>query len=306
MPAVWKYTKVIRKVGSQPQNPYDGTLVVESGVRDQYASTPYVDTGLANDTTYFYAAYAYTTQFVVSEGAFTSCHLFGFDSILENNTWEQIDQAGAIGLAPSLWEIGDEKNFTVSGEALTSVILDFDHDDASDGSGKVPMSFGLKELMAQTRSWKWLASNMANSYYGGSVGSGFPEYFNDTVIPNLPEGLQGVLKAVNKDYGKPGYPHVESTKMTLFTIKEVTGANKLSSGAIGDIDATGMGTQYPYFATSEHRIKKLANGTGAVSSWYLASNKTNNTYNRPIYVDEYDEYWESEIAARGVCFGFFV
>lgn len=72
VPAVWQYTKIIRKQGSQPQNPFDGVLVVQSGVRDQYATTPYVDTGLQNDVTYYYAAYAYTTQFVPSEGAFAS------------------------------------------------------------------------------------------------------------------------------------------------------------------------------------------------------------------------------------------
>ena len=70
--SVWEYTQIIRKTGSQPTGPHDGELVVSSSVRDQYATTGFVDTGLVNDTLYYYAAFAYNTDGVASEGAFTS------------------------------------------------------------------------------------------------------------------------------------------------------------------------------------------------------------------------------------------
>ena len=70
--SVWEYTQIIRKTGSQPAGPHDGELVVSSSVRDQYATTGFVDDGLTNDTLYYYAAYAYNTDGVASEGAFTS------------------------------------------------------------------------------------------------------------------------------------------------------------------------------------------------------------------------------------------
>ncbi len=70
--SVWEYTQIIRKTGSQPTGPHDGELVVSSSVRDQYATTGFVDDGLTNDTLYYYAAYAYNTDGVASEGAFTS------------------------------------------------------------------------------------------------------------------------------------------------------------------------------------------------------------------------------------------
>lgn len=69
--ATWQYTKIIRKTGSQPANANDGELVVMSSVKNQYAATGFVDT-VENGQTYYYAAYAYTTQFVPSEGAFAS------------------------------------------------------------------------------------------------------------------------------------------------------------------------------------------------------------------------------------------
>ena len=70
--SVWEYTQIIRKTGSQPTGPHDGELVVSSSVRDQYATTGFVDDGLTNDTLYYYAAFAYNTDSVASEGAFVN------------------------------------------------------------------------------------------------------------------------------------------------------------------------------------------------------------------------------------------
>ena len=49
----WQSTKLIRKIGSFPVNDTDGVLVVTNRVRNQYANG-YVDSGLENDTEYFY------------------------------------------------------------------------------------------------------------------------------------------------------------------------------------------------------------------------------------------------------------
>ena len=70
--SVWEYTQIIRKTGSQPTGPHDGELVVSSSVRDQYASAGYVDTGLQNNTTYYYGVFAYNTDGVASKGAFAN------------------------------------------------------------------------------------------------------------------------------------------------------------------------------------------------------------------------------------------
>lgn len=70
--ATWAYTQVVRKEGSQPTGPHDGIVVVQSSVRDQYATNGFVDTGLTNDTLYYYGAFAYNSDGVYSEGAFTT------------------------------------------------------------------------------------------------------------------------------------------------------------------------------------------------------------------------------------------
>ena len=68
----WDHTVLVRKTGSQPAGPNDGTVVVSSSVRNQYQTTAYVDSGLTNDTTYYYGVFAYNKDGVASAGAFTN------------------------------------------------------------------------------------------------------------------------------------------------------------------------------------------------------------------------------------------
>ena len=63
----WDHTVIIRKQGSAPVSPTDGTVVISSSTRDQYKHIAYVDTGLTNDVEYFYAAYSVSTVGSVSE-----------------------------------------------------------------------------------------------------------------------------------------------------------------------------------------------------------------------------------------------
>lgn len=58
--ATWAKTKIMRKIGSYPANENDGVLVIENGVRDQYKTTGYEDTGLTNGTQYYYMAFPIT------------------------------------------------------------------------------------------------------------------------------------------------------------------------------------------------------------------------------------------------------
>lgn len=54
--------KIMRKTGGYPTGPNDGALVLDIDRADfgTYSSTPYEDTGLTNDTLYYYAAFPYS------------------------------------------------------------------------------------------------------------------------------------------------------------------------------------------------------------------------------------------------------
>lgn len=70
--AEWEFTRIVRKVGSAPANQNDGVIVVDSTVKNQYLSEPFVDTGLTNGTTYYYGAFACSAAGAWSDGAFVS------------------------------------------------------------------------------------------------------------------------------------------------------------------------------------------------------------------------------------------
>ena len=53
----WVSTRIVRKTGSAPTSEIDGTIVVESSVRNQYAQNGFVDNGLEESVTYYYAAF---------------------------------------------------------------------------------------------------------------------------------------------------------------------------------------------------------------------------------------------------------
>lgn len=66
----WDKTVLVRKEGGQPTSINDGVKVVESSVRNQYKTTPYVDTAVQNEKIYYYRAFAVSTNKLVSdEGA---------------------------------------------------------------------------------------------------------------------------------------------------------------------------------------------------------------------------------------------
>ena len=62
MLARWEGTTVVRKEGSAPTGRTDGTVVIDSTTRNAYASTPFVDTGLTNGTTYYYRFFPHTSS----------------------------------------------------------------------------------------------------------------------------------------------------------------------------------------------------------------------------------------------------
>ena len=65
--SVWSYTAIVRKEGSVPTGIHDGILVAESQVHNQYQTNGYVDSGLTNDTLYYYGLFAVNEDGIESE-----------------------------------------------------------------------------------------------------------------------------------------------------------------------------------------------------------------------------------------------
>ncbi len=271
--SVWAYTKIVRKAGSAPTGPNDGVAVVSSEVRNAYQTEPFVDTGVENDVTYYYGAFAYNEDFVVSEGDFSEgVTPKAYDPVLNNNTWEQVDAVCTEGIAPSVWEIGDEHDLEVLGETVTAAIADFNHDDLADGSGKkAVITFALKNVP----STKYMFHNNNELRSVNFYTSPQWTWYQSTLIPSISPDLSSVMRTVSKtacsfggpNWGDPPRIVTNQTKNVLafpFSCNEVN----MTPGGYAALVAT-EGTPYPYFSTAANRIKKLSNGAGAATNWNL-------------------------------------
>ena len=99
--AAWAGTRIVRRTGGYPLSPEDGTLVVDSTVRGQYASQPYTDTGLTNGTEYFYRAFTYASDGSVN----MSCGSESLDSAVPENLYTLGDMP--VGTLVSITETED-------------------------------------------------------------------------------------------------------------------------------------------------------------------------------------------------------
>lgn len=253
----WAYTQIVRQADRAPVNPSDGDTVCTETTRNQYQMTGFIDLSAETNVTYYYAAYAFNEEGVYSEVISNAVQPVSFSTTLSENTWEEIDQACTLGLAESLWEIGDEKNFDytadVTGsqfsESATAVLIDFNHDDLSDGSGKAALTFATKDVLRM------------NSVNGNATAI-------DNAILNLTSSLDASIKdvccAVNKsryNYTWRDGPNSLSTKsytgLFLFNMKELNYQPSADSEPIDDSGTYGI--TYSYFVTQANRRRSSDN-----------------------------------------------
>lgn len=214
---------------------------------------------------------------------------------LANNTWAQIAAASEAGVAASTWSVGDTKNITVGGETLTVEIVGFNHDDLASG-GKAGITFGLKNLMANTRQM-----NSSNTNAGGFTGSDMYDWLQGTLLNSLPSDLRAVLKSVNKKTSAGSQSSTINTnamKIFLFSEVEIFGSVTYSK--------SGEGSQYSRFATASSRIKYLSNGSGSANNWWERSPYGNGSGGFCFVGSGGVASSFSASYSWGVCFGFCV
>lgn len=274
----WAFTRIIRKTGSAPTGPNDGVLVVESSVRDQYASTGYVDSGLTNGTTYYYGAYAYNKDGVASEGAVT-----------EGIT----PKAGtavstlAVGTLVKIKENGSPVEYMVVHQGLPSSM----YDESCNGCWLV-----RKDIAEEM---KWNVSN--NIYANGTV----HEYLNGGWTSRYEAGVLAQIKQVKIPYqsgnGSGGYvasgANGLSCKIFLLSGYELGWTTSDNSRFPRD----GAKLSYFSFGTgSAANNKRIANYNGSATRWWLRSPYTFNADDVWLVDDTGDETFRSSDNTWGV------
>lgn len=219
-----------------------------------------------------------------------------------DSDWATIAELSENGQAQTFFSVGDEKTISLTtGEQVTLVILDFNHDDLTSG-GKAGMTIGMKNLLATTYRMNETATNE-----GGWDESEMRTSTMATLLSQLPSDLQGVIKQVNKKATAGG----ASTSIT-------TSADKLWLLAEVEVDGTTSagyadeGEQYEYWKTvkdgtvAADRIKYLSNGSGSANTWWLRSPNVGYSTSFRSFISTGSVNGNSALSVRGVSFGFCV
>ena len=213
---------------------------------------------------------------------------------LSENSWAQIAAVAAAGNAENYWKVGDELDVVVNGETLTFQIYGFNHDNLT-GGGKAGITFGMKNLMAETRQM-----NSTNTNAGGFTGSAMYSWLENTVFPALPADLKAAIKAVDKKTSAGSQSTtINTNSMKLFLFSPVENGLRTETDVYKD-----EGETYPIFTDNASRIKKLANGAGSAYWWWERSPYTgSSTYFCGVHSNG-GATSGSASNSNGVCFGF--
>lgn len=250
----WAYTRIIRKTGSAPTGPNDGVLVVESSVRDQYASTGYVDSGLTNGATYYYGAYAYNKDGVASEGAVTEGITPKADTAVSTL---------AVGTLVKIKENGSPVEYMVVHQGLPSSM----YDASCNGCWLV------RKDIAEQRAWDSTNNDYKNSDIQAYLNGGWTSRYETGILSQI---KQVKIPYVNGTGSSPVASGANGLSCKIFLLSGYEVGFSTSDNSSFPRD----GAKLSYFSSgtsSSANNKRIANYNGSATNWWLRSPHTNDT-----------------------------
>ena len=238
---------------SAPATPNDGTLLFEttdlSGTHDYT-----LDDGV------YISGFVYSSQGVLNDTPVTA-QTVSFESFAKD-TWEMIKKCSESGMAEQFYAVGDEKTVSIDGTDYIVTIMDFNHDDLADGSGKAGITIGLKNLLTTKH-----VMNSSGSNSGGWESCEMRSWLQSDVLGWLPADLQAAIKKVSKKATAGSKSTtIKTSEDNLFLLAEV---EIFGSKTYGSLDE---GTQYSYFTTTSRRVKTLGDSGSATYWWERSPN----------------------------------
>lgn len=205
-----------------------------------------------------------------------------FSRVFSENTPAQISAVSALISANNMtsaqveatygWNIGDTTNITLStGENIEMIIIGFNHDNKSDGSGKAGITLQMVECLATKYSMNSTSTNA-----GGYAASVMKTSTLPTVKALLPQEWQNVIKLVDKksaNGGSSNYSKTLTLSEDLFLFAEI----EMFGTTTHAQDSANEGSVYEYWngKAAADRTKKVA---GTESPWWLRSARSTSTY----------------------------
>lgn len=172
--------------------------------------TPFAGSAIANGTGYIYVPAVllstYKSDSAWSAYAAQIREIESYPEICDPYTWKGVLSALNKRTYASVYKVGDLVPLDIGSEGQINMqIAAFDADDLADGSGKAPISWISKELLAtRHRMNPEIVTNDDGTYQEGTGMVGGWEkcemrtYLNNTILPMIPEFVRGMVKTVTK------------------------------------------------------------------------------------------------------------
>ena len=162
---------------------------------------------------------------------------------LDNISWSRIDEIGRAGKARTFFALGaTKKDYMKNGFVAEYQIMDFDHDDLADGSGKAPISW---DMIALYKDEIYMKRNSESSCWDECDGRTF---LNGEFYDNMSDELRAIVKPVWKLTANKNGEIVKSKDYVwLKSEKELFGRAIYSNDGEGHWYALFMQENFPWF-----------------------------------------------------------
>lgn len=156
------------------------------------------------------------------------------------DTWEEIFAAITDGSYSTKYVVGDMKPLDLGSEGLVFMqIAGFDLDDKADGSGKAPITWISKQLLKTSKRMNPSLSGSSGNYVegtgaiGGWEKSEMRKYFQETVLPLIPENVRSHIVPVTKAHPAYNVTGNSFTQTTMDSIWIPSDSETVSTGKYG-------------------------------------------------------------------------
>lgn len=173
--SVWQYTAIVRKEGSAPTGIHDGILVAESQVHNQYQTNGYIDSGLTNDTLYYYGLFA------VNEDG------------IESEVTASEGVTPTAGVEASTLPLGTLIKFQENGVATEYMIVHQGNPNTAEYDESCDGTWCLRyKLPIEKTAW----SGYINTYKNSTIDM----YLNSTFLNKFNDNIKSIIKSIKLPY----------------------------------------------------------------------------------------------------------
>lgn len=183
-------------------------------------------------------------------------YFFTADPVFANNSWPDIIKACQLRKVPDTWVVGDQKPMPINGTDYTIDIIDKDHDDYADGSGKAPLTLQMHYVYGTD-----YAMNATNTIDGAWEDSAMRNTHLPAILALMPTEVQTAIREVRKPSniadGTNGVTGLGETVDKLFLLSQFEMLGTVTYSVYEE------GERYAYYAAGNSSQKFIQGTTSA-------------------------------------------